>query len=68
MNVLSTCLSCSPTDFNSLLTTLRSLGGEESGEVEGREEGTGLRLLEQMLQSSTFKKAQKVYILLTGCV
>lgn len=51
----------SPADLDSLLTTLKSLGGEDEGEREGREEGTGLRLLEQMLQSNTFKRAQKVY-------
>ena len=28
--------------------------------MEGREEGKGLRLLEQMLHSDTFKRAQKV--------
>ena len=49
------------TDFDSLLITLRSLreGGEGGEEKEG-EEDTGLRLLEQMLQSNTFKRAQKV--------
>ena len=52
------CVSLSIADLDSLLTTLRSLGG---GEAEGREEGAGLQLLEQMLHSNTFKRAQKVY-------
>ena len=49
-----------PSDLDSLLTTLKSLGGDGGGEAEGQEEGTGLRLLEQMLHSTTFKRAQKV--------
>jgi hypothetical protein len=48
-------------DLDSLLTTLKSLGGDGGGEAEGQEEGTGLRLLEQMLHSTTFKRAQKVH-------
>ena len=53
-------LFLSPADLDSLLTTLKSLGGDGGGEAEGQEEGTGLRLLEQMLHSNTFKRAQKV--------
>ena len=53
-------LFLSPADLDSLLTTLKSLGGEGRGETEGQQESTGLRLLEQMLHSNTFKRAQKV--------
>ena len=56
------CVSLSIADLDSLLTTLRSLGGGEGREAEGREEGAGLQLLEQMLHSNTFKRAQKVCI------
>lgn len=49
-------------DFDSLLTTLKSLGeGEGRSGREEREDGKGLRLLEQMLHSKTFKRAQKVH-------
>ena len=47
-------------DLDSLLTTLRSLGRAEGREAQEREDGSGLQLLEQMLQSNTFKRAQKV--------
>lgn len=55
-------------DIDSLLTTLRSLGAEgDGGEMDGKEGERGLRLLEQMLHSNTFKRAQKVCVVCISC-
>ena len=53
--------------IDSLLTTLRSLGMEGGG-MEGGKTDEGLCLLEKMLHSNTFKKAQKVGISVCVCV